>query len=77
MIPFDINWDENVRLNNMKTRFQTDLGKACFIQDIDVFLASILIFRAEWSSDTMLDRAVEALCMQNSLRSKTTNTHVQ
>ena len=47
MIPFDINWDENVRLNNIKTRFQTDLGKACFIQDIDVFLGSILIFRAE------------------------------
>ena len=66
VIPFTINWDENVRLNNIQTKSQTDVGKSCFIQDIDVFLASIPIFRAEWSSDTMLDRAVEALCMHNS-----------
>ena len=66
VIPFPINWDENVRVNIIQPKSQTDVGKSCFIQDIDAFLASIPIFRAEWSSDTMLDRAVEALCMHNS-----------
>ena len=31
VIPFAINWDENVRLNNIQTKSQTDVGKSCFI----------------------------------------------
>ena len=66
VIPFSIDWNEYVNLNNAPVKAQNQKGKSYFIHDIDGFLASIPTHRAEWSVDAMLDSTVEALCMKNS-----------
>ena len=65
VVPFSINWNEYIELNNTPAKSLTDSGKSYFIQDVDGFLSNLAKFRAEWSVDAMLDEAVKALCVKN------------
>ena len=77
VVPFSIDWNEYVNLNNAPVKVQNQKGKSSFIQDIDAFLANIPILRAEWSVETMLDEAVKLLCVKNSLQTNTHSTLVE
>ena len=76
VVPFSIDWNEYVTLNNAPAKSQTDTGKNYFIEDVDAFLAKIPIFRAEWSVNGMHDSTLKALSMKHALRSNSNNIQV-
>ena len=69
MVPFSIDWNEYVTLNNAPAKAQNELGKSCFIQDVDTFLVNIptCICKAEWSVNGMNDSTMKAMSMKHIL----------
>ena len=55
VVPFSIDWNDYIVLNNTPVKAQNEVGKSCFIHDVDAFLANVPIFRAEWSVNATHD----------------------
>ena len=68
VVPFSIDWNEYVALNNNPVKAQNQSGKSYFIDDIDGFLAKIPILKAGWGVDGMHDDILKAMSMKQSIR---------
>ena len=68
VVPFSIDWNEYVALNNTPVKAQNQSGKSYFIDNIDGFLANIPIFKAKWGVDGMHDDILKAMTMKKSIR---------
>ena len=68
VVPFSIDWNEYITLNNVQTKSQTDSGKSFFVHDIDAFLANIPIYRSQWGVDGFHDDILKAMAMKKSIR---------
>ena len=68
VVPFSIDWNDYIVLNNTPVKAQNKVGKSCFIHDVDAFLANVPIFRAEWSVNATHDDVLKALSMKNTLQ---------